>query len=741
MSNNYDFDRRSFLKMTALAGGAFALGLYAPSRNVAQRPGQQPAFVPVAFIHIDPGGVVTLMAKNPELGQGVKTMLPMLIAEELDVDWNEVRIEQASVHPELFGPQFAGGSTATPINWAPLRRVGAAWRQMLITAAATTWGVSDSECITSCGKVMHSGSSRMATYGQLAANVAALTPPDLSSVKLKDPKDYRIIGKSHLGVDNHAIVAGKPIFSMDVTLPEMLHAVIQRCPVFGGKVKTANLDEVGKLPGVDKVLIVEGTLSNDPVAGWEPGMEPGVAILAESWWQAQSARRSLKVDWDYGRGASQDSKDFEKRAAELVKSPPAHVIRSYGDVDGSFKSAAKVLDAVYAYPFLAHGTLEPQVATAAYKEGKLDIWTASQMPAEGRALVAQVLTIDPANITIHMCRAGGGFGRRLMNDYMVEAAWLTKQMGVPVKLVWSREDDIAHDAYRPGGTIGLKAGLGEQGKLVAWSEHLITYGEGKNTVQSGDIRGDQFPAGRVQNYSLGMSTQPLWLRSGALRSPGDNAYAFVHQSFLDEVAAAAGRDPLDLQLELLNATPGPGTKVDAKNPDLLNPERMKAVLELVAEKSGWRERKKLPGRGMGIGAHFCHLGYFAMVAEVSVDRTNRVTVNHIWAAGDIGSQIINPRAAESLCYGGILEGLSHMQQEITLTDGRVNQTNYHQHPMLRMRQVPAIEVFWHKSEFPPTGLGEPAVPPILPAVSNAIFAATGRRIRALPLARSGFSYS
>ena len=741
MNNENDLDRRSFLKMTTLVGGGFALGLYTPQWTLAQERGRQPGFVPVAFIRIAPSGVVTLMAKNPEIGQGIKTMLPMLIAEELDVDWNDVRIEQAGLDPAVFGPQFAGGSTATPINWDPLRRVGAAYRQMLVTAAAQTWDVPESECTTNSGKVTHPKSSRTATYGELAAKVATLTPPELGSVKLKDPKDYRIIGKSHPGVDNHAIVAGKPIFGMDVTLPGMLYAVIQRCPVFGGKVKTANIEEVGKLPGVNKVLITEGTLSSDPVAAWEPGMEPGVAILADTWWQAQNARKSLRIDWDYGRGASQNSDGFKERAAELLKSPPTSNVRSYGDVDGTLKSAAKVLEAVYAYPFLAHGTLEPQDTTASYSKGQLEIWAASQTPAEGRVLVAHALSIDSANITVHMCRAGGGFGRRLMNDCMVEAAWLAKTVGKPVKLVWSREDDIAHDAYRPGGTVGLKAGLDAQGRLIAWSQHLITYGEGKTLVQCGDIGGDQFPAGRVPNYSLGTSAIPLWLRCGALRAPGDNAYAFVQQSFLDELAAAAGRDPLDFQLDILDATPEPGTKVDPQNPELLNPERMKSVLELVAEKSGWRNRIKSDGHGMGLGAHFCHLGYFATVAEVSVDPLNRVTVHHVWAAGDIGSQIINPAAAESLCCGGIIEGLSHMQQEITLTNGRVDQTNYHQHPMLRMRQVPAIEIYWRKSEFPPTGLGEPALPPILPAVGNAIFAATGKRIRTLPLKSSGFSYA
>ncbi len=631
--------------ITALAGGTIALGLYEEALSLAQDPGKPPAFLAVAFIRIEPSGAVILLAKNPEIGQGVDTMLPMLIAEELDVVWKDVRIEQADLDQELYGPQATGGSTATPINWEPLRRMGAAYRQMLIATAAQIWGVPESECTTEHGKVVHAKSKRTAAYGELAAKTAPLTPPDLTSVPLKDPNNLRTIGKSQRGVDNHAIVSGKPIFGIDDTRLGMVHAVIQKCPIVGGKVKSANTDEVGKLPGVRKVMILEGSPSDDPVAPWEPGMEPCIAIVADTWWQAQSARKSLKVEWDHGHGASQNSDDFAKRAAELLKSPPANIVRGYGDVEEALKSAAKVLDAVDAYPFLAHGPLEPPSTTAAFNDSMLEILTTSQQPAAGHGLVARALGIDPDNIKIHLCRGGGGFGRRLMNDYVVEAAWLAKKVGKSVKLTWAREDEFTHDAYRPGGTIGLKAGLDTQGKLVAWSQHLITYGEGTKLVSCGDIGGgDEFTAGRIANYLLGTTDIPLWLRCGALRAPSDNAYAFVHQSFPDELAAAAGRDPLDSQFEILDATPTPGTKVDPHNPDLLNPERMKSVLELVGEKSGWRNRKRSRGRGMGIAVHFCHLGYFAQVAEVSVDNQNLVTIKHVWAAGDIGSPDHQPRS-------------------------------------------------------------------------------------------------
>lgn len=557
MTISTHLDRRSFLKMTAIAGGACALGLYRAPWARAQASGTPPGFSALAFVRIDPAGTITVMAKNPELGQGVKTMLPMLVAEELDVEWKDVHVEQADVDPAVFGPQFAGGSMATPINWDPLRRVGAAYRQMLIAAAAQAWGVPEAECATDCGKVLHAASGRNAAYGELAAKAAALTPPDLKSVKLKDPRDYRIIGKSQLGVDNHAIVTGKPIFAIDFTLPGMLHAVIQKCQVFGGTVKSANTDEVCKLPGVRKVLVIDGTLTSDPVASWEPGMEPGVAILADTWWQAQSARKSLKIEWNYGRGANQNSDAYAQRAAGLVNSPPAIAVRSYGDVQSALKSSATLVQATYAFPFLAHGTLEPQGTTASYSDGNLEIWTPSQMPAEGKALVASALSIEPARIKVHQVRGGGGFGRRLMNDYMVEAAWLSKQLGKPVNLTWSREDDITHDPYRPGGFMNFKAGIDAQGKLAAWSQHLVTYGEGKRIAENADIGPDTFPSGRVPNFLLGMTPMPLWLRTGAMRAPGDNIYSFLVQSFLDEIAVAAGRDLLGLQMEILDAPPPP----------------------------------------------------------------------------------------------------------------------------------------------------------------------------------------
>jgi isoquinoline 1-oxidoreductase beta subunit len=741
-------DRRSFLQLSALAGGGLALDLYRLPLAAAQRPGP-PDLTPQAFIHIAPDGVVTIMARASESGQGMRNMLPMLIAEELDVEWKDVRVKQADLNETIYGRQFSGGSGNTPLAWEPIRRVGAAGRQLLITAAAQTWGVPEAECSTEPGRVLHKGSSKSAGYGELADKAAALPAPALSSVKLKDPKDYRIIGHSQTGVDTRAVITGKPLFGIDVQLPGMLYAAIEKAPVFAGKVKTANIEQIKALPGVRHVLLIDGGITPGPYTPWEPGMEPGIAIVADTWWQAQSARKQLKVDWDLGPAVTQSTEEFKKRAAELLQAAPANTVRKYGDVDGALKSSAKVVEATYEYPFIAHVTMEPQGATAHWKDGKLEMWSTSTLPADGRGLVARTLGIKESDITTHMVRSGGSFGRRLQNDYLVEAAWISKQISAPVKLLWSREDDIAHDPYRPGGTVGLKGGLDAQGKLTAWRHHLISFGEGKRLTSGGGIGGDSYPAGFSPAYALYTSAQPLTLRTGALRAPGDNAYCWVAQSFLDEVAHAAGRDPLEFQLELLSNKKAPwssgeGDAVGDHEPsgqEVLIPERFKGVLELAAEKSGWAHRSKQPGRGMGIAAWFCHRGYFAEVADVSVDKNNKVTVNHVWAAGDVGSQIINPAAAESMAQGGIVEGMSHMAQEITLVDGAIQQSNFQNFSLTRMRQAPKIDVYWRKTDYSPTGLGEPTLPPILPALTNAIFAATGKRIRTLPIQKSGFSWA
>lgn len=737
-----DLSRRSFLRVSALAGGGVMLALYSADTLYAQAQSPVPAAPasakphPHSFITIAPDGRVTIMAKNPEIGQGIKTALPILIAEELDVDWNRVTVEQASLDYPTYGIQRAGGSTATPVNWEPMRRVGAAGRQMLLTAAATQWGVPVGECSTAHGEVRHAASNRTLSYGSLASALTTQPVPDPDTVPVKAPSEYRIIGTRVSGVDNPRIVTGQPLYSIDFTTPGMLWAAYEKCPVFAGRVRSANLDEIRQLPGVRRAFVIEGT--KEPL-----GLHGGVAIVADHWWTAKAARDKLKIEWDEGAVATESSEGLARKARELWAQPPAFTVMANGNADAALAASAKVIDGDYEYPFLAHAPLEPQNCAAQFTNGKLEMWAASQTPETGRGLVSALLGIPLENITVHIMRIGGGFGRRLTNDYMLEAAWIAREMGgVPVKVLWTREDDMRHDHYRPAGFHRLKAGIDAAGRLVAWRNHFVSFGEGERFVIPADIPPGEFPAVFVPNYAVHATLIQSGIPMYALRAPRSNALCWVFQSFLDEAAHAAGADPLKFRLDLLDDAIR--RKAGANAPQFqFDPQRMRNVVARVAEMSGWDRRERTANVGFGTAFHFSHLGYFAEVVRVRVTDGTKVKVEKVWAVGDVGSHIINMSTALNQVQGAVIDGLAHvMTGEITIERGRAVQSNFHDFQLMRMQQVPPeIEVDFVRSANSPTGLGEPSLPPIVPAVCNAIFVATGRRFRSLPLAKHGFSWA
>lgn len=720
--------RRNFLKASLAAGGGLLLNatLHTTADAATLGVAGKGDAVLNAYVRIAPDGLVTIIAKNPEVGQGVKMMLPMLIAEELDVSWDQVRIEQANLDG-IYPGQVAGGSTATPLNWLPMRQVGAAGRHMLIEAAAASWGVPAAECDTITGQVRHIPTSRTLAYGVLASRAAAVKAPELATLKLKDAKDFRIIGQNIRNIEVPRIVTGQPIFGIDVTVPGMLHAVFQKCDVHGGRLVSSNVADIRKLPGVRAAFEVKGGKDLR-------GLLDGVAVVADSWWQANRARQRLDIVWDEGDISGQSSAEFAATAARLAKGKPETIIRRDGDVTAALARAHKVVEAAYHYPFLSHISLEPQNCTAHVTEGRVEIWAPTQNPAPGAKLVASTLGIPESAITVHMIRAGGGFGRRLSNDYMVEAAYISKVVGAPVKVLWTREDDMRHDFYRPAGFHFFKGGLDAEGRLIALSDHMVTFSQDGAVANSSEISPAEFPARMLANLEFGMSLMPLRAPTGPLRAPRSNGLGFAFQSFLDELAHEARRDPVQFAYDILGAPrllpdpPGP-----RQGPGF-HTGRMRGVIELVAEKSGWGKTALPKGTGLGLAYYYSHLGYFAEVVQATADAQGRIKVDKIWVAGDVGRQIINPLNAENQVQGAALDGIgTAIGQGLTIEGGKIVQGNFDTVLPLRMRQAPPVEVHFLRSDFPPTGLGEPALPPALPALANAIFAATGKRIRSLPL--------
>lgn len=735
--------RRSFLRTSAL-GGAFMLGMSAEGvLAAAANTAASADFTPNAFIRIGRDGRVTLISKQPEIGQGIKTSLPMVIAEQLEVAWSDVRVVQGDLDPALYGPQGAGGSTSTPNNYENFHRLGAAARMMLVQAAANTWSVPVSECAAAKGAVIHGQSKRRLAYGALVEAASKLPVPDAKSVVLKDPSTYKLLGTRIGGVDNAAIVAGRPLFGIDVRLPGMLYAVYAKCPVFGGKPVKANLDAIKAMPGVKDAFIVEGTSNLN-------GLRPGVAIVATSTWSALRARRELQVTWDEGEGANHSWADFTAQAQAASKKAGAATVRKDGDVPGALGKAAKVVEAAYSYPFISHASMEPQNCTAWFKEGgALELWAPTQNPGSGQALVTSTFGIPKEKILLHIIRSGGGFGRRLSSDFIVEATAIAKRVAAPVKLTWTREDDLQHDHFRPGGFHFLRGGVDAAGKAVAWHNHFVSFAnrverEGKSVLQpgsGGNLSSDEFPGRWLENCLFEQTMLETRVPMGPWRAPGSCVFSWVLHSFIDELAHAGGRDPLEFRLELLGSKDLVPASFERGQP--YDVKRMRNVLVEVAQRAGWGKKTFPRGQGQGIAFHFSHRGYVAQVAEVTVSREGKLKVDRVVVAADVGSQIVNLSGAENQVEGSVIDGLSTMMfPELNIEKGRVVQSNFHDYQLLRMPDTPTrIETHFLRTDNPVTGLGEPALPPLAPAVCNAIFAATGKRVRQLPLSKTDLSWS
>ncbi len=695
--------RRDFLKVSTLTGGGLLLGFSwfdatSATANVIEKVPFEGSLNFNSYLSIAADGFITIQSPNPELGQNIMTSFPMIVAEELDADWTKIKVVQAPLDTKSFDRQLTGGSGAVPHSWKRLRTAGATARFMLIQAAALQWGVPAEECSASNGFVIHSKSGKKSGFGELSQQAAALPVP--TDVKLKDRKDFTIIGTAVKNVANKDIVAGKPLFGLDFYREGMLFAMIQRPESFGTKIKSVDSAAAKAMPGIVDVVVFKNN----------------VAVVGKSTWQVSKARKLLKITYE-NDGSVESTSDHNKIFTTLMDSGTAEVRRKNGDVETAFNTAAKIIKSEYQCPFLSHAPLEPMNFFADVRTDGVELVGPTQTPGSARTATAKLLGIPEDKITVDITRLGGGFGRRLKYDYVVEAAELSSIIKAPVKLIWTREDDIAGGSYRPAVRYRFEAALDSNGNLVGYKCRGVGINAGNPT------REDNFPAGAVDNLLIDTVDYKSPITTGAWRAPITNFLAFAEQAFLDEVAEAAGKDPVQFRLELLEKA-----KKSPVAPIKYNLDRMETVIKMAAEKSGWGKKT---GVFQGFSVYYSHLSYVAQVCEV-VLQAGKPVVKKIYAVADCG-QVINLSGAKQQVMGGITDGLGHaMYSKLTFTNGAADQKNFNTYRLIRMKEIPDIEVYFVDNGIDPTGLGEPALPPTGGAVANAIFKATGKRLKNQP---------
>ena len=689
MSTPSSFSRRDFIKISSVAGAGLLLSFYLPAKDETAVASTGEAFVPNAWLRINNDGTVTITVARSEMGQGVLTSMPMIVAEELEADWTKVKVEQAVSHPSKYGSMSTGGSFSVRGSWQNLRTAGATAREILISAAAQQWGVDRSTCRAEVGKVIHSSGKEL-TYGQLASTAATVHAP--TGVRLKDPKDFKILGQRLTKIDTPSKVNGSAKFGIDMRVPGMLFASIERSPVFGGKVKSFGSDKTKAVEGVRDVIQTES----------------GIAVVAHSTWAAFQGRKALSIQWDEGPNSGQSSEAIWQSFEEMSKSKGS--IEDYeGDAEAALAGAAKRIEAVYYAPLVAHATMEPMNCLADVRSDSCEIWVPTQSPQQVQNEAARILGFPVDRVRVNVTLLGGGFGRRLQTDYAADAVRVSKAVGAPVQVVWTREDDMQHDFYRPCTYNVLRGGLDSEGWPIAWLHRVA------GPSSRGLVVGGSTPPYAIPNFQIESHIRETGVPIGAWRSVGPSQNGFVVETFIDELAFAAKKDPFEFRRKLLSRSP-----------------RLRRALEVAAEKSGWG--KPLPaGVGRGIAAVEGFGSAVAEVVEASVTKYGKLTIHRIIAAVDCGP-IVNPNTLEAQVEGGIVYSLSSvLKDEITIAKGRTVQGNFDDYRLMTIDEMPKVEMHIIPSTESVGGIGEPGLPPVAPALCNAIFAASGIRIRRLPI--------